>query len=969
MHNSDAAGLNQLFRWVTGVNINVGKKTDWLDFSRFLDSMFTPGFLVKSWNWIWGKQKDRPKRAYYWGFPTAINRDLLRMSPAFKQLKETVAPYKDHLGNTIMGKVLKPMSSVAEMQQQTTKGVEMSMQVIDEQKKNFREKLAPYVSTIAEGDVLYDIAVRVRERNMKNFLYKDAEALNSVLKENQMMYEAAYVKIREQRKELSHKEYKVNLDGKIRILRGEEVLESINKIITDQNVKMHNMLVGDPKKINEWLDIARDKNGNEDWSGIDKLRVKWSKYFNELLRTGERLPIEELGIDGIRQISKRILFSHMPESMRTAKRLKQVQDSVEIKKERDVTGKFPFRHYYPHESMDRKLSEAQLEKALDKIFSATDISKKEKNFYAAKLISHHRQMSGDILAKDEMSENFDIIRKTYIEAAHKKKETAKHLLTNDLKMVGNQFSRRAHIDGYDRSPEAYESYMRNIIKTFYDQAIQVQNRNVVNDFSKRFYKDNKNNWDADTRKLASAWSDFFTLYAQSAMGHPVHIPESVMNNPLMKIKGTPYKWFADSQTKKRIDAIRKQLGVGRKTLKKWNLDEATIDELTGIEYAQLNSWSALEAKYQLASLLAHPKSSIANLYGGSVHTVISTGWQHWRNARNFEYLQTNVNPEWRGMEDVERFLQKIGVQEEFLIHQAGMNPAIKGKRWDGFIKDATKKLKKDPDMSDRGLLDLKRQYKLTDSMWQFAASFMRRPERVLRRDAYMAHLLQAKELFGNAIKDYDHPFLIEMAKKGVKATQFLYSAPHRPMWTNSALGRVFSRFQLWSWNSVRFRNDILRDAKIRGYVRGTPEYDKFIRLAQADVFMLAMSNLFMYSLFENALPAPWNWFQDTADWLMGDEVAQERAFYGSPFGPVQMITPPALRLLPPLFKGIVQDDYSKLTDYYLWTMLPFGRLIRDVAGPGGAIENPYYSVTKMTGIPVLETGELFRGEKNKEEEE
>ena len=968
MHNSDAASLNFFFRELTRVNINEAKKTDWLDFSRALDMMNGKTFWNKAWDAIFG-ESEAPKRPYYWQFPAAINRDLLKKSPAFKQLVETVSPYKDHLGNTIMGKTLTPMSPVAEMQQLFTKAGEMSMQVIDLEKKNFREKLSPYLSTLKEGDELYRIAVSVRERSMKNVLHQDEPNLNSVLRANQMMYENAYTRIRDRRKELADVSHKVNIDGKTKIFTGEQILENINKVITDQNIRMHRMLVGDPKKIEKWLDITKDKYGYEDWAGLDKLRWEWGKYVNELLRKGERIPIEEIGIDGIRQISKRILFSHIPLTMRTAKRLAEVTKSVKINKERDVTGKFPFNFYYPHISNDKKMSDVHVRKAIDDIYGAGDLTKEEKNFYAAKLLTHQRQMNGDTLAKDEMGENFALVQQIYNDAAAAKTKNAELILKNDLKVVGNQFSRKAHLDGYDRSPEAYEQYMRSIIKTFYDQAIQVQSRTVINDFSRRYYKQNKNNWDTDAKKLGKAWSDFFTLYAQGAMGHPVHIPEHIMDNPLMKIKKTPYKWFADSQTKKRIDGIRKQLGVGRKALKKWNLDDETIDKLTGIEYAQLNSWSALEAKYQLASLLAHPKSSIANLYGGSVHTVVSTGWRHWRNARNFEYLKTHVNPEWRGMEDVEKHLQKLGVQEEFLIHQAGMNPEVKSKRWDSFVRDATKKIKKDPEFSDRSLLDLKRTYKLSDTAWNFAASFMRRPERVLRRDAYMAHLLQAKELFGNAIKDYDHPFLVEMAKRGVKATQFLYSAPHRPMWTNSALGRVFSRFQLWSWNSVRFRNDVLRDAKIRGFVRGTPEYDKFIRLAQADLFMLGLSNLFMYSLFENALPAPWNWFQDTADWLMGDEAAQERAFYGSPFGPVQMVTPPALRLLPPLFKGMVQDDYSKLTDYYLWTMLPFGRLIRDIWGPGGAIENPYYSVTKMTGLPVLETGELFRGGKKKEEEE
>tara|TARA_R110000803_G_scaffold16335_2_gene44810 strand:- start:97 stop:648 length:552 start_codon:yes stop_codon:yes gene_type:complete len=172
-----------------------------------------------------------------------------------------------------------------------------------------------------------------------------------------------------------------------------------------------------------------------------------------------------------------------------------------------------------------------------------------------------------------------------------------------------------------------------------------------------------------------------------------------------------------------------------------------------------------------------------------------------------------------------------------------------------------------------------------------------------------------------------------------------------------------SRFQLWSWNSVRFRNDVINRAHIAGYQEGTEEFDAFKRLAIADAFMLGMASMFQYSLFENALPAPWNWFQDTADYLMGDEEARERAFYGSALGPLQAVTPPSMRLLGPMFKWMMSDDASELTDYYLWTIPPFGRLARDVVGPGGMVENPYYSITKFTGMPIMQAAKLIKGEK------
>jgi len=199
-----------------------------------------------------------------------------------------------------------------------------------------------------------------------------------------------------------------------------------------------------------------------------------------------------------------------------------------------------------------------------------------------------------------------------------------------------------------------------------------------------------------------------------------------------------------------------------------------------------------------------------------------------------------------------------------------------------------------------------------------------------------------------------------MGRKGVQATQFLYSAPFRPMWTNSALGRVMSRFQLWSWNSVRFRKDILSEVGQMGYQPGTPEFERAKRLITADAMIYSLSSMFMYSLFDNALPAPWNWFQDTADAMFGDEEDRERAFFGHPAGPLSIIKPPVFRFDKPMWDGLVHGNWDKMTDYYLYTMLPFGRIIKDVVGPGGYIDNPFYAVEKFTGVPYIGLGDYLQ---------
>ena len=953
MHNSDAKQINMLFRGVVGKDINTANKYDLKVFRNYLNEMNTPNWWRKAWDYMVGADKEI-KRVYYWKFPAGVDRDLLA-TPGFKQLKESVAPYKDRLGNTIMGKIVTPMSPMAEIQQLSAKGVELALQDIDKEKIRLRDQLGPFVTSLPEGDILHDIAIAMRERGIiKKVLRNKTDSPE--LKVDEMNYEDNWKAVRDSYHSLKNKTYKVNYDGEVRLMKGEDVITQINKIYTKQNEIVHKWLRGNPDTINRWLDVAKDKKGDVTWAGVDKLRKDWNSYTNDMLRQGKSIPIEELGIDGLRQITKHILASFSPniKAYRTRAKLTELLGKLKAN-DAESTGQFPYDAYYPHISFDRTATDIDFNKRMARINESPDYSKAEKLSKAKRLITLHRQATGDFLSKDEMGENFDMMQDVFTNMAAGKISKSPHILGGDLKKVGSQFSRDSHLAGWSRDPEAYNQYMKNIVDTFYRQAMQVANRTVIHEFGNHFY-----NAKAKNGALTGRWMDFFKLYTQSAMGYPAHIPEKVMNDPKMKIKGTPYKWFSDSQTKKRVDSIRKKLGVGRKALEGWDLEESVVDDLTGIEYRQLDAWSAMEAKWELASLLAHPKSAVANLYGGTVHTVINSGLDNWKNARSFEFLKNNVNPKWTSMQDVERWLQKLGVTEEFLIHEAGLNPQIKSKKMESFVKEVGKKLAKNPEMDDKTLLSLKNKYKLTDGMWDFAASFMRKPERILRRDAFMAHYLQARNEFGNAIKDFDHPFLIEMAKKGVKGTQFLYSAPYRPLWTNSALGRVFSRFQLWSWNSVRFRKDTTREARVYGLQAGTKQYDSFVRMAQADAFMLSLSSLFLYSLFENALPAPYNWFQDTADWFFGDEKDKDRAFYGSPFGPAQMVSPPSLRLLAPTFKWMLDGDSSKLTDYYLWTMLPFGRLARDIVGPGGMIENPYYSVTKMTGMPIQQMGDLIK---------
>jgi hypothetical protein len=306
----------------------------------------------------------------------------------------------------------------------------------------------------------------------------------------------------------------------------------------------------------------------------------------------------------------------------------------------------------------------------------------------------------------------------------------------------------------------------------------------------------------------------------------------------------------------------------------------------------------------------------------------------------------------------------------------------------GAITQIVKKLAHDPNMDDKTLMQIAKQSGVSEELFKKAGWFMRTAERKLRLDSFFAHYLQQFDnlspyVGGNDAHSslkFDSPILIEMAKKGIKATQFLYSAPFRPMFSTSSVGKIMTRFQMYAYNSVDFRKNIVNMAGIYGFQEGTNEFERMRRLIIADMVSLAAANAFMYSVFDNNLPAPWTWVQDLANWLFGNERERDRAFYGSypsAIAPLQIISPPSMRLVGPTIKGMIDNDFSKISGYTIWTMFPFGPLGMDIKR---SFENPAQIIDTMFGLPLRgaanvaktgvnsKTGETWTKEKKTKEE-
>tara|TARA_R110000824_G_scaffold13876_6_gene59673 strand:- start:348 stop:8849 length:8502 start_codon:yes stop_codon:yes gene_type:complete len=927
--------LNGLMRWLVKKDLNNASLEDF----KTLDRWFQ---MTREGTW-WQKimrpvLNNSPKisRWHHLMFPKAIGQDLMRYDLALVEARQ---PYKDKYG-WVTGKVMQPENMMTKMQSAVHTMNQQATQLYEENKRQLDEDLRPYLEGVEGGDRLFRISVRQREFiNMPKRLKEEGQDSLYNIKSREYIDKWNDIQKEYDWANLQNKVFNVTLGGgRVAKMTGKEIVKNIDQVLTKWNEKIHGWMTGgrDAFGVNEWDRLYAPQKGRKDYTGDYYIVENFLKKFNKAIMDGKRVDLTE-GIDGLREISKSQMIAYYPKAQADVK--KAIQEGLSIQ----PTGDLGAKGYWPHMGGDSKIAAEGLKRIIKQLTEDPFVDKEVRKKEIAKALYHYRQITGDWVPTGELNDAYNLasdVLKDIATKSGKKSERIRGFTEN--RQVGAQHKRDAHIPGWSVEPEVYSMYMKSVIDNMYKHAAQIKVRSDIHKFQGEHIKKTGDS------KSTFEWVDFFNLYAQDALGYPQHIPQKILDNPNMKIKGTPFAWWNDTNVKNRVNGIRNMLGIGKKK------DAELPEELRGVDFGQLARWGNLEAKYQLASLLAHPKSAVANLYGGTAHTLISTGMTNFKNARSIKYLQTNINPEWKNMADVEKWVRGLGVVEDFIIYEAGLNPKFKNKRFKDFLSDATAAIKKDPNVSDRNLRNIANRHGIIDSVFNKAAWFMRRPERTLRRDAFMAHYLQGRNNFEGAITRFDDPILIKLGMEGVKSTQFLYSAPFRPAFARSTMGKVMTRFQLWAWNSVRFRNETIREASLRGWKQGTPEFERFKRMATMDLLMFGLANVFMYSLFENALPQPYGWVQDWSDWAFGSDKERSRAFFGSypsALAPLQMITPPALRLVPGTMKAIIEDDWSKLAGYQIWSMFPFGRMGNDVFGEYGLMTNPSRAIEKLTGIP------------------
>ena len=962
-HDSIGNQINLITRGILNKDLNAMNLQDYKTLNRYFEGLRYGR---------WGKAgPDAPmiKKIYHYLFPRAVNEELMKHN--FELLKEK-GQFMMRDGTLTEGKIAKPTHVLTMLQEKIGVTGEYSTQIYEMESDKLKKELL-FLEQIEDQVPLHQLAIANREVRLAKHL--DAQVYKGFLsKEEAEQHKKTYAKTLEDTRKLYSKEDYINKIYNVRIpdksgktttkrMTGQEVIDAIDKIYTQKATDLQELIRGKDggwektlsKYIVGWHSGQEGEPNAMPIIDIDRFVADVNK--NLSAGRGEAIDVNKkanpmyYGMDGLR----RVAYSLMVQTAKKSK-IKDMELIKRLESYKIENTKFlPAEAYWPHMMFDRAKANKALVAGAKKISEDTSLTKEEKSRKIQNLQLKSRMLTGEWIDADIIDWN---LYDTAMSEMAQKKRGEGYEWYNKTLQSGNMFHRSSHIEGYSLDKEVYDAYLKNVVGTYYRQLNQIMSRQQINEFDARYRK----KWGD---KLTDAWSNYFKLYAQDSMGYPSTIPEHVLSSKEMNLKGTLYAKWADDNVRDRLNKIGRKLGIIKK-------DEKLPEDLQGIDLQTVRHWSNLEAKYEMAALLAHPKSMFTNIFGGQMHTIQSTGLTNWRTGRDIGWLKANINPgkdrlgnEWNSKAELEKWVTSHGVIPELMEYEYALGSDAKKGNFKKFFDEAMDEIKANPSLKDSRLKELATKHKITDSMFNKAGWFMRSSERILRRDAFMAHYVQAWKRFGGNIENMDHPFLIEMAKKGVRATQFMYSAPYRPAFARTALGKVMTRFQLWSWNSLRFRRDVIEEAALRGFRQGTPEFQRFKRMMQTDLMMMALGNVFMYSFFDLGLPAPYNWLQDTADWMFGDERERDRAFFGAwpkHVAPLQLVTPPIARLPLSAFTAWVEDDWSRILDYQIYTMFPFGRILKDVApfAPHNVIDNPMSAVDKLTGFPFMKLPKVLK---------
>ena len=567
--------------------------------------------------------------------------------------------------------------------------------------------------------------------------------------------------------------------------------------------------------------------------------------------------------------------------------------------------------------------------------------------------------------------------------------------------------RKEDMPGWDNSHHAIDIYKESTFRSLYKNIAAFQANVKINEFIQ------KNAFGKNTKD----WALYLRTYFRDSMGLPTVFGKDLykyieadknttkilgkdVEPYLKKLFGDKFKrrgayLFSDEKVIQAFDYINKKFrDHGRSVPFMKDIPnrpdsklKTSNPELYKVQYdaymegmtRMVHKMGRLEAKFQLWTLLSHTKLMTGNLFGGTSNTITRGGLKNFIRANDKKWIKKNLIKDLNGdyrlkMEDgsivktkdhLNQWITEKGIIESFIANELNVNGElnqVKGvakQNLKDFMKDISKKIKRDPNISDQTLIDIAKKYRVDKLIDTSAAWFMQTSERKLRRDSYLTHAIEYMEHMGKYGLELslNDPAVNEAGLRGVEATQFLYHSSFRPAYMRTSLGKVLSRFKLFVFNSVRIRKEMIRKASYYGYKQGTKEFDKFKTDFALNMFVMALGSAFAYSLFDTAMPPPYDWVQETGDWLLGDKKSREKAFFGQypyPIAPLNIITPPVARIPMEFFSGLINKDWERFMDYHAYTMFPFGRMIRSI---DKTIDEPYgtlegRAMQQFFGIPL-----------------
>ena len=464
------------------------------------------------------------------------------------------------------------------------------------------------------------------------------------------------------------------------------------------------------------------------------------------------------------------------------------------------------------------------------------------------------------------------------------------------------------------------------------------------------------------------WTKYLKTFNQQMVNGNSMMPLINRGDPNMGLKYNPYTLLTDEYWKEKIKYVESKMFNGEKLFKEYtDLTPEQIKEITndkvkmGIAQdlyyhdasTKLAMMSNLEAKYELMTLLSHPKSFINNMIGGNLNTLSNIGTHHFKNAMDVSYLKENVFLDFNSRDDVLRFVEEMGGIEAMFTAQFGLDPLFKTHKYSQMVDKVFDYFKSGEKYSEKSMRELFKESGISDALMNTAGWFMKESEVRLRSRAWMAHYLNARQTLDATgfVLQQDHPWLIQWANKGVEATQFLYNNANRAPFARTHLGKVFSRFQLWAWNSLGFRRNVMAQAHEAGWEEGSAEFKRLQRLITADVFIFALAKAFAMSTFDNTLPPPLSYLADFGQFFFGEEEEKRRAFYGVlpyPANVIGVTAPPITRIpfgvITALSDGSLDEMSHRVTSW-----IPFGRVGSSAAR---TVKSPERLLQNFTGFPL-----------------